>query len=402
MADNPITTPLPADLPTDWVYGQTIGPQGTDVGLTQQHGYNYLMQQVNAAQQAATQIGEAFSGLPSLGSDGKIPASQLPAMNYDTAGSAAAVQANLNAHTGNKSNPHGVTAAQVRALPVDPNLTSDTTDLNSLLSPGIYMAVYNTGVNQTPFHTPYGEAQSGYSTVTHYDVIVFGMSTRLSQLCISTFSHNRGYWWRTRHDSGWSAWTKIANLAGNGILPVEQGGTGVPTLAQLAQSLFPTQISSLPDTSYNFAITGPGWSGNGYMSFQALMSQITANGGCRIASGSYVGNGLFGESNPTVLQFPFKPKYVTIPTSVDTSDDGFLELISVYNAAGNPILAVDSVPTGSEYSPGDNRISGPLGYYTCYRYDNNTNTLYFYSEYSGGAGHQKNAAGVTYYWIAIG
>ena len=83
MADNPITTPLPADLPTDWVYGQTIGPQGTDVGLTQQHGYNYLMQQVNAAQQAATQIGQAFSGLPTLGSDGKIPASQLPAMNYD-------------------------------------------------------------------------------------------------------------------------------------------------------------------------------------------------------------------------------------------------------------------------------------------------------------------------------
>lgn len=115
MADNPITTPLPADLPTNWVYGQTIGPQGTDVGLTQQHGYNYLMQQVNAAQQAATQIGQAFSGLPSLGSDGKIPASQLPAMNYDPAGSAATVQTNLDAHVNNKSNPHGVTAVQVGA-----------------------------------------------------------------------------------------------------------------------------------------------------------------------------------------------------------------------------------------------------------------------------------------------
>lgn len=201
-------------------------------------------------------------------------------------GEAADVQKNLDAHTGNKSNPHGVTASQVGALPVEPNLTSDTTDLNSLLSPGIYMAVYNTGVNQTPFHTPYGEAQSGYSTVTHYDVIVFGMSTRLSQLCISTFSHNRGYWWRTRHDSGWSAWTKIANLAGNGILPVEQGGTGVPTIAQLAQSLFPIQIDSLPDTSYNFAITGPGWSGNGYMNFQALMTQLSANGMYRIEKGT--------------------------------------------------------------------------------------------------------------------
>ena len=117
MADNPITTPLPADLPTDWVYGQTIGPQGTDVGLSPQHGYNYLMQQVNAAQQAATKIGQAFIGLPSLGSGGKIPPEQLPEMDFDEAGSAAAVQKNLDAHTGNKNNPHAVTAAQVGADP---------------------------------------------------------------------------------------------------------------------------------------------------------------------------------------------------------------------------------------------------------------------------------------------
>lgn len=119
MANNPITTPLPADLPANWTYGQTIGASGTDVGLTPQHGYNYLMQQVNAAQQAAKQIGQAFSGLPSLGSDGKIPAAQLPNMNYDPAGSAAAVQKNLDAHTGNKNNPHAVTAAQVGAATPD-------------------------------------------------------------------------------------------------------------------------------------------------------------------------------------------------------------------------------------------------------------------------------------------
>lgn len=63
MPDNPITVPLPQDLPTNWTYGQTIGAAGTDVGLTQQHGYNYLMQQVNAAQQAAQEIGTAFENL---------------------------------------------------------------------------------------------------------------------------------------------------------------------------------------------------------------------------------------------------------------------------------------------------------------------------------------------------
>ena len=117
MAENPITTPLPADLPTDWTYGQTIGASGTDVGLTEQHGYNYLMQQVNAAQQAASQIGAAFSGIPSLGSDGKVPPEQLPEMDFDEAGSAAAVQKNLDAHTSDKDNPHGVTAKQVGARP---------------------------------------------------------------------------------------------------------------------------------------------------------------------------------------------------------------------------------------------------------------------------------------------
>ena len=43
---------LPADLPTNWTQGQIISPNGTEVGLTAQHGYNYLMEQVNAAQTA--------------------------------------------------------------------------------------------------------------------------------------------------------------------------------------------------------------------------------------------------------------------------------------------------------------------------------------------------------------
>lgn len=340
-------------------------------------------------------IDEAVAKKAELGADGKIPAEQLPEMNYDKAGSAEAVQKNLDAHTGNRSNPHGVTASQVGAVPID--FYGD--DIDNLVTAGFY------------------RVQAGQNLPTGIDygnVIVArnpGADTVL-QIAVSysnQFMYFRGGIVKSPANE-WQPWSKVsidghthdASQIVSGILPLARGGTGVPTIAQLAQSLFPIQIGSLPDTSYNFAITGPGWSGNGYMNFQALMSQITANGGCRIASGSYVGNGLFGESNPTVLQFPFKPKYVTIPTSVDTSDDGFLELISVYNAAGNPILAVDSVPTGSEYSPGDNRISGPLGYYTCYRYDNNTNTLYFYSKSSGGAGHQKNAAGVTYYWIAIG
>lgn len=57
-----ITVPMPADLPTNWTTGQIISPSGTDVGLTAQHGYNYLMQQVNASQTAITEIDGILSG----------------------------------------------------------------------------------------------------------------------------------------------------------------------------------------------------------------------------------------------------------------------------------------------------------------------------------------------------
>ena len=44
----PVT--LPADLPENWTPGQTVAPSGSSVGLSLQHGYNYLMEQVNNVQ----------------------------------------------------------------------------------------------------------------------------------------------------------------------------------------------------------------------------------------------------------------------------------------------------------------------------------------------------------------
>ena len=65
-----ITQPnLPADLPEDWNNSQYVSADGLVAGLTTKHGYNYLMEQVNAAQTAvntlAEQAQEAVSGLES-------------------------------------------------------------------------------------------------------------------------------------------------------------------------------------------------------------------------------------------------------------------------------------------------------------------------------------------------
>ena len=59
MADDILKNiPLPADLPENWTSGQIIAPTGAEAGLDEQHGYNYLMMQVNNAQRAAKALNE--------------------------------------------------------------------------------------------------------------------------------------------------------------------------------------------------------------------------------------------------------------------------------------------------------------------------------------------------------
>ena len=60
MAEN-LAAPLPADLPEDWVVEQIIAPTGEEVGLSHQHGYNYLMEMVNRAQRSVNQINETLA-----------------------------------------------------------------------------------------------------------------------------------------------------------------------------------------------------------------------------------------------------------------------------------------------------------------------------------------------------
>ncbi len=67
MADDILKNiPLPADLPENWTSQQTIAPTGAEVGMDEQHGYNYLMRQVNNAQRAAKALnkGKADSVVP--------------------------------------------------------------------------------------------------------------------------------------------------------------------------------------------------------------------------------------------------------------------------------------------------------------------------------------------------
>ena len=79
MATRPVKQSLPADLPENWTDSQYVSPGGTEVGLTPQHGYNYLNRQVNAVQKAAKEIDAAFEDLAPLDPETKkIPKGSFP------------------------------------------------------------------------------------------------------------------------------------------------------------------------------------------------------------------------------------------------------------------------------------------------------------------------------------
>lgn len=61
-----ITPVLLQDLPENWNDTQYVSPGGTEVGLTEKHGYNYLMKQVNLSQQAINELDTAMSGIRGL------------------------------------------------------------------------------------------------------------------------------------------------------------------------------------------------------------------------------------------------------------------------------------------------------------------------------------------------
>lgn len=62
MATNVTIELLPADLPENWNAGQIVAPTGEEVGLSHQHGYNYLMEMVNRAHKNVNRISAMLAG----------------------------------------------------------------------------------------------------------------------------------------------------------------------------------------------------------------------------------------------------------------------------------------------------------------------------------------------------
>lgn len=68
MATKPITNPV-ADLPENWTNSQIVSANGTEAGLSQQHGYNHLMEKVNEALEDLGDVNDAFEELLTTGDE---------------------------------------------------------------------------------------------------------------------------------------------------------------------------------------------------------------------------------------------------------------------------------------------------------------------------------------------
>lgn len=159
-------TNLPADLPENWQQGQIVSPNGTDVGLTKQHGYNYMAEQINDTQEA------------------------------------------VNAHTADTTNPHKATAEQVGAA-ISKDLASEK-DLNNFVIGGIYRL--GEGLLNGP-----NEHRSDYGQLL---VINGGNTDTICQiLCTMSFTDGTLHYRSKFREEAWSSWQELANAAN--FLPLD-------------------------------------------------------------------------------------------------------------------------------------------------------------------------------------
>lgn len=109
--------------------------------------------------------------------------------------------------------------------------------------------------------------------------------------------------------------------------------------------------------------------------------------GAQIATGSYVGTGTYGASNPNTLTFEFEPKFIFI-AAVNSSYWGLfntLILSSEYDSPGYAVLGGNPIVNTSSMA----------------KLDKNTNTLSWYLNGSN-VSLQLNSSGITYHYVSIG
>ena len=113
-------------------------------------------------------------------------------------------------------------------------------------------------------------------------------------------------------------------------------------------------------------------------------AQTSADEKAKIQTGSYVGTGTYGESNPNSLTFDFEPKLIMV--SGTGNDYYYHRLIIPFRGYGFAFIS-------SQYSSATGGAHGVAATFS-------GNTVSWYN--IGGSGYQFNGKNVTYVYCAIG
>lgn len=408
---------------------------------------------LSAADTGAIQVAEkgATGGVATLDDSGKVPREQLPAMNYDPAGSAEAVQDNLNAHTNDKNNPHGVTAQQVGADPagsasaVQGNLNTHTSNKNNphgvtaaqvgtyeaekIMASGI-PAMFGLGAGAAPsdvlaYVGKYAQhwwkrtkktikksdskernisysSESGSVTeckISYSSNINVSDGSLISPVNITvSYTHptsvlNGKYFIMTTAPKG------DTDLEGSKIY-FGQSSVGTKSSGGIYYTYITCQLVSIETSEPEYVQSSDrsaypdSGEQDGYEYQYLGIPFENAATAPKIATGSYVGTGKYGSSNPNSLTFEFAPKLLFI-----TRSNGDGNFYGAYDIAGNPIdcsilTTIYTAGLGFATVSSGDALSGYA------RKSEDGRTISWYHRRN--ASSQANYSGYTYYYFAIG
>ena len=171
----------------------------------------------------------------------------------------------------------------------------------------------------------------------------------------------------------------------SGILGVARGGTGKGSF-NVNRLIYPSAATTLAQLGFP-AVAGSvlrqGTSGAPYWTSPAdLISALGLTNAAKIATGSYVGTGTYGASNPCSLTFPFVPKVVVVVSNDASTVPVYRGYILIWNRQQGNTGVADSGNGGGNV------------------FTLNGKNLSWYSEYL--KYDQLNDNYAEYFWTAIG
>lgn len=196
----------------------------------------------------------------------------------------------------------------------------------------------------------------------------------------------------------WIAQGKEQPMASDmsGTLPLSNGGTGATTAAAALHALIngvtALTASNLADGDM-LALDDVSDATGKKISMAALVAYLSGRmGGAKIQTGSYVGTGTYGSSNPCSLTFDFKPQLIVIWREISAGYNA----VSKYELMQNLYVSQGIMPGSGRWNAivtnGSDSDYGKILQWG--------NTVIFFA--NNRADYQPNDKNVEYYYFAIG